>query len=199
MKGSPLLMHIFIRTCPFCFAVTWCPSADSICLSISSNDPGIKSETYGVTWHVALESKIQLVNCELSQKFLLGHLSLPYIRAIDTYIFCSLLFFPLSHAKWPFSFKLICFRRFLFSFGGFFEILQLGDLEIHILKHFWCIRSVCLFLEWPAARAFSFSCLVLLKHFSAEWLTPPQKVHFVWTSCALSLFLPKPELLSIFI
>ena len=33
-------------------------------------------------WHVAPESKIQLVNCELSQKFPLGHLSLSEIRAI---------------------------------------------------------------------------------------------------------------------
>ena len=52
----------------------------------------IKSETSGVMWHVAPESKIQLVNCELSQKFPLGHSSLPDMRAIDACIFCSLLF-----------------------------------------------------------------------------------------------------------
>ena len=34
-----------------------------------------------------------------------------------------------------------------------------------------------------------------LKHFSAEWLAPPQKVHCVWTRFAISLFLPELELL----
>ena len=62
----PLLLHICICTEPFCFALTWCPSATSINLSISSNDPGMKSVTSVVIWHIAPESKIQLVNCELS-------------------------------------------------------------------------------------------------------------------------------------
>ena len=48
IKGSPLLVHIFIWTCPFCFAVTFCPSATSIYSSVSSNKLGIKSETCGV-------------------------------------------------------------------------------------------------------------------------------------------------------
>ena len=65
MRGSPLSSQIFIPSYPFCFAVTWCPSATSICLSVSSNEPGIKSETSGVMCHVAPESKIQLVYCEL--------------------------------------------------------------------------------------------------------------------------------------
>ena len=43
-----------------------CLSATSMNLSVSSNDPGMKYVTYGVIWHVAPESKIQLVNCELS-------------------------------------------------------------------------------------------------------------------------------------
>ena len=86
MKGSPRSSHIFIRTWPFCFAVTWCLSATSICLSVYYNEPGIKSKTSGVMWHVDPESKIQLVNCELSPKFSLGLLSLTYMRAIDAYI-----------------------------------------------------------------------------------------------------------------
>ena len=73
MKGSPLSSHIFIHTCPFCFVVTWCTSATSMCLSVSSNEPGIKSETSGVMWPVAPESKIQLVNCEMSPKYSLGN------------------------------------------------------------------------------------------------------------------------------
>ena len=43
IKVSPLLSHIFIHTCTFCFAMTWCTSATSICLFVSSNKPGIKS------------------------------------------------------------------------------------------------------------------------------------------------------------
>ena len=30
IKGSPLLSHILIRTCTFCFAVIWCPYATSM-------------------------------------------------------------------------------------------------------------------------------------------------------------------------
>ena len=55
-------------------------------LSIYSNDPGMKSETSGVVWHVAPESKIQLVNYELSSYLSLECLSLLDIRAIDAYI-----------------------------------------------------------------------------------------------------------------
>ena len=42
IKGCPLLSHTFIRACPFCFAMTWFPSATSMCLTVSSNKPGIK-------------------------------------------------------------------------------------------------------------------------------------------------------------
>ena len=73
MKGYPLLSHIFICTWTFCFAVTWCPSPTSMYLSVSSNEPVIKSETFGFMWHVAPESKIQYVNCELSPNFSLRH------------------------------------------------------------------------------------------------------------------------------
>ena len=97
MKGFPLPLHIFICTWPFCFAVTWCLSATSMYLSVSSNDPRMKSESYGVMWHVAPKSKIKLVNCELSPYFSLEHSSLLDIRAIYAYIFWSLLFYTSSY------------------------------------------------------------------------------------------------------
>ena len=56
IKVFPLLSHICIRTEPFCFSLTWCPSATSIYLSVSSNDPGMKSETSGFMWHVSPDS-----------------------------------------------------------------------------------------------------------------------------------------------
>ena len=87
-------------------------------LSVSSNYSGMKSETSGVMWHVASESKIQLVNCELSPKFPLEYLSLLDIHAIDAYFLWSLLFSPFLYAPLTFSLKRTCFRHFSFSFGG---------------------------------------------------------------------------------
>ena len=197
MNVFSLSSHICIRTCSFCFLVTWCSFATSMYLSVSSNYPGMKSETSGVMWHVDPESKIQLVNCELSPYFSLERSPLLDIRAIDAYIFWSLLFLPLSHAQLPFSLNRTCIRRFSLSFGGLenFAIMWFSDPH---LKHFWGGRSVCLLDETSTARPFSFYFLILLKHFSAEWLLPPQNVYFVWTSCAFSLFLLEPDLLSRF-
>ena len=76
-----------------------------MCTSVSYNEPGIKFETSGVMWHVAPESKIQLVNCEMSPKSPLGHSSLTYMSATDTYTFWFLLFSPFLHAQLPFSLK----------------------------------------------------------------------------------------------
>ena len=190
----PLSLHICIRTDHFCFAVTWCSSATSIYLSLSLNDPGMKSITSGVIWHVAPESKIQLVNCELSPYFTLLCSSSLDIRAIDAYILWSLLSFPLLHARLPFSFKRTFFRRFSLSFGslGHFAIMWSSDPH---LKHFRGGRSEFLLGETSTARDFSFYFLILLKHFSTEWLLPPQNVPFSWTECALSLCLLDPETL----
>ena len=58
IKWSPLLSQIFIRIWPFYFATMWYPYVTEICLSVHSNEPGIKSETSGVMWHVAPEYKI---------------------------------------------------------------------------------------------------------------------------------------------
>ena len=142
--------------------MTWCSSATPMYLSLSYNELGMKSETAGVVWHVALESKIQLVNCELSPKIPLGNSSLPDIRAIDAYIWWSLLFSPLSHERLPFSLKRTWFRRFLLSFSDFghFTIRWFSDPH---LKHFRGVHSFRLLSKWPAARAFSFFCIILLK------------------------------------
>ena len=96
-----------------------------------------------------------------------------------------------------FSFKHTYFHCLFFLFGGFGNFAIMWSSDPH-LKHFQGVYSVCLLSGSPAAQALSFSYLIVLNHFSAEWLVPPQKVHFVWTACALSLFLPKSELLSIF-
>ena len=163
-------------------------------LSVSSNEPIMKSESSGVVCHVAPEPKIQLVNCKLSQKISLLHSSLTYIRSINAYIFWSLRFLPLLLARLPFSLKSTCFCCFLLSLGGF------GHFAIRwssypYLKHFWGVSYVCLLSAASTAWAFSFSFPILLKYFSAEWFLPPRNVHFVWKACALSLFPPKPELM----
>ena len=154
------------------------------------------NKTRNLWCHVARSSRFQnpIGKLQTVTKFPLGHSSLPDIRAIYAYIFWSLLFSPLSHAQLPFSLKRTSFRRFSFYFGGFrnFAIMWSSD---PYLKYFQGVHSVCLLSESPAARAFSFPSLILLNFFSAEWLVPPQKVHFVWTLFALSIFLPKPDLL----
>ena len=106
IRVFPLSSHIFIWTCPVCFSVTKLPSATSIFLSVYTNDSGIKYWISGVMWQVAPESKIQLVSCEMSPKYLLVISMLVYIHAIDSYIFCdslSSVIFPASYL-----FSLIC-------------------------------------------------------------------------------------------
>ena len=93
-------------------------------LSVSYNYPRMKSETSGIMSHVDPESKIQLVNCELSPYFSLERLSLPDIRAIDAYILWSSLFLPFSHARLPFSLKRNFFRRFHYLLVAW-EILRI--------------------------------------------------------------------------
>ena len=95
MKDFPLSFRIFIWASPVYFAVTKFSSATSIYLSVFLNEPGIKSKISGVMWQVAPESKIQLVSCKLSPKFLLGLYELEYIYAIDTYIVCYSLWYVL--------------------------------------------------------------------------------------------------------
>ena len=142
----------------------WYPSATSMYLSVASDQPKIKYRTSGIIWHFATESKIQLVNYELSLIIPLGHWSLPDMCAIDTYIFWSLLFSPLSHAGLPFSLKHTWFFRFSFSYGGFGNFGIRWSSYPH-LKHFGGVRSVCMLFEWPAARYFPFFFLILLNCF----------------------------------
>ena len=66
MKDLPLYSSTSIWNYPVCFDVMKCLSATSIYLSVSTNEPAIKSEISGVMWQVAPESKIQLVSCGLS-------------------------------------------------------------------------------------------------------------------------------------
>ena len=115
-------------------------------------------------WHVAPESKIQLVNFELSPKFPLGHSSLLDMRDIYAYIFWSPIFSLLSRARLKFPLKRTCFPRFSLSFGGcgYFSIRLSSDLHINYFPY---VCSVRLLSKAPAARAFSFSCLILLKLF----------------------------------
>ena len=112
-------------------------------------------------WCVAPESKIQLVNCELSPKFPLGHLSLLDMHVIYAYIFWSLLFMFLLSERLPCSLNCTCFHHFSLYFGvfGHFSIRWSSDQH---LKHFRDVCSVLLFSEWLVTRDFYFSCLILL-------------------------------------
>ena len=159
MKVFPLLLHICIRNDPFCFAVTWCPSGTSMYLSLSSNDPRMKYETYGVMWHVDPESKIQMVNCELSPYFSLLQSSSQDICLIDAYILWLSLSSPLLHEQLPFLLKLTCLRHLSLSFGGLGHFEIMWSLDPH-LNNFGGGRSEFLLYETSTARVFSFSCLI---------------------------------------
>ena len=74
-------------------------------------------------WHVAPESKIQLVKWELSPKFPLGYSLFTDMRAIDAYIFWSLLFLLLSHALLTLSLKRTYFCRFSLSSGAYGHVV----------------------------------------------------------------------------
>ena len=177
--------------------MTLCLSVTSICLSVSSSKPGIKYEFYAIMWHIAPESKIQLVNCELSTKFPLEYSLLPDILAIDAYIFLSLLFSIFLYAQFPFLFKGTCFLCISLSFGGFEHFAMMWSSDPH-LKSF-TRRVFYTSVVWMTSRTKCFSLLSdYLDFFSVELLASPPKVHFAWTVFAISLFLPKPELLSRF-
>ena len=133
-------------------------------LSVSYNEPEIKSETSGFMWHVALESKIQLVNYEVSTNFPLENLSLLDMRAIYAYIFWSLFFLLLLRERLTFSLKITCFCCFSLSFGCFGHFVIRWSSDPH-LKHFIDVLSIHLLSEAPAAPNVSFSCLILVKHF----------------------------------
>ena len=157
------MSHIFICTRPFCFAVTWCLSETSICLSVSSDD----SEKNRNIWrHVTLCSRIQnpigqlqtVTKISTSTFVIIRHMFHRCIYLLVTVIFsvfaCTI----------KFSLKHTWFFFFSFSFGGFgnFAIRWYSDPH---LKHFRGVRSVCLLSKSPAARAFSFYGLILLDSF----------------------------------
>ena len=189
MKGSPLSSHNFIHTWPFCFAVTWCPSATSIYLSVYSNEPVIKYETYGIMWHIAPESRIQNPIIQLqtitrifTRTFVIARHKCH--RCIHLLLF---LFLPLSHAQLPFSLRHTCFRRFSLSFGGFgnFEIRWYWDPH---LKHFRGIRSVCLLSEASTARVFSFYFIILLNFIFCRMIcTSTKGALFLNSMCSLTI------------
>ena len=101
-------------------------------------------------------------------------------RAIYAYILWSSSFSPLWHAWLPLSLKRTRLWRFLLSFGGLGHFAIMWSSDPHP-KHFWGGRSEFMLDETSTARAFSFYFMILLKHFSAAWLLPPQNVHFAWS------------------
>ena len=113
IKVSLLSSHLLISTCPFCFSVTWCTSATSICLSVFYNKPGIKSEICGVIWHVAPESTIQLVTKIPTRTLII----IRHTCHICIYILVIIIFLLLHYfcdARLPLSLKYTCFCRFSF-------------------------------------------------------------------------------------
>ena len=186
------MSHIFICTCPFCFSMKLCQSAISICVSVSSFNPGIKSGTSGITWHIAPESKIQLFYYGLSPKFLLGNSSLSDIRSIDAHIFWSLLFFPLLHFFLRCTITSFIKTYSLSPFIVFFGWLQKFCNQIifrSASKILWCVISVRLLSESLATRAFSVYFLILLKTIYRMVSTTTKSENFPDKICSLTIFI----------
>ena len=99
------------------------------------------------------------------------------ITIIFAVVACTITFFIKTCLLWAFCDHVI-FRSTSKAFPRHAFHMSIG----------WKINrvSVFLFLSYPSET------------FSKEWLSPPKNVHSIWTACALSLSLPKPELLSIF-
>ena len=89
MKGLPLLSRFFKLLLLFCCDDI--PIWKFNILSVSANEPGIKSYISGVMLQVAPESKIQLVVVKLYPKYLLEISTLEVIGDIDVYTLCDLL------------------------------------------------------------------------------------------------------------
>ena len=102
--------------------------------------------------------------------------------------------FPIN--DYPFYWNGMSFVAFV-TFRWFVHLENKWYTDPNI-KHLRIVRSVRCLSKSPAARAFSLSFIIFFKHFSAEWLLPPQKVYFVWTRFDISWFLPEPELMSRF-
>ena len=157
MKGLPLLSRIFIWTSPVCFAVTKYPSVTSICLSVSTNEPVIKTWISAVMWQVVPESKAQLVSCKMSPEYLLEISTLENICAIYVYIFCdsvwSVLFYDILSIVVNLYARVLGFSvfqwNFLFKVSGFGKFAIKWSSNPH-LKHvfsFWPLHSLHLLLE----------------------------------------------------
>ena len=91
----------------------------------------------------------------------------------------------------------VCMITFFIKNTCFGHFVIMWSSDPH-LKHLRGVRSICLLDETWTARAFSIFFLILLKHWSVYLLTPSQNMQSVWTACALSLSLPKSELISRF-
>ena len=149
MKGFTLSSRIFVWIYPVCFSVKKSPSAYLINLSVSTKRPGIKSELSVVMWKFAPESKIQLVSCNMSPKYVLGMSALEVIYTIDAYILCGLLWYVLF--SWVSSIFLYLYARILgfsvLQWTFFHKVSGIGEFEmkwsyyLH-LKHVFGLRPL---------------------------------------------------------
>ena len=121
----------------------------------------------------------------------------PFLHKCSASVFSPTMIFPFVIARHSchrciYLAVAIIFSDFVCTITFFHKTYLLWKFCDHVIfistsKAFQGVRSICLLDETSTARDFSFSFLILLKHFSAEWLTPSQIVHSVWTACALSL------------
>ena len=126
----------FVFVLDLFFAVMWYLSATSMYLSVSSNDPGMKSETSVVIRHVATKSKPNwsIANYHHTLHFCAIHLCHRWVYLMVIVIFavvaCTITFFIKTYLIFCFS----------LSFGGLGNFAIMWSSDPH-LKHFQGRRS----------------------------------------------------------
>ena len=150
-------------------------------------------------WKVIHESKIQLVSCEISPKYLLGLSMLEEIRAIDAYIFCDSfhsVFFPILPQFSPIcTYKFSTFPRsseLYFPIYPGLENLKSSDPPNHIWStylDFNCyVQFVCFrvaLIEIWIELTITLSLIYCFTQFSYGCY-PPQLLHLEWAIFALT-------------
>ena len=154
-------------------------------------------------WHVAPESKIQLVSWKLYAKSLLGIYSLEDIHAIDAYIFCDSFCSVLFSGVWSIFVNLYAqvLGCYVSQWTFFSESFGFGKYEIQWfsypnLKHvfgfqpLFSVRSLLEFrgLKYGLNLLWTLSFICFLKNFSVG-CDPPQWLHLDLSNFAISIAL----------
>ena len=122
-------------------------------LTVSTSNPGTKSEIYGVMWQGAPESKIKLVSCKIYPLLVVSMLE--DIHSIYAYIFCN-------------SFRSVIFSNYLSLFVDLYaQVFDFSTFQWNILYEFSGFEKSV--IQWSSdpnmKHVFGFRLLCLVRLF----------------------------------